>query len=97
MMMQKAYKDYNDNARREGSSRGFFLADLTRPSHLTARLRTFQDSIDALTDTWDSTFADSWYVRNSEVIWLVIISEILKFIKIFVAIVLKVIEFSSNL
>jgi hypothetical protein len=64
MMMQEGYAQTNASARLEGRSRGFFVADLTRPSHLTARLKAFQAAIRAPEDAWDAAFADSWTLSD---------------------------------
>jgi hypothetical protein len=60
LMMQRAYAEHNAAARAEGRSRGFFLADLSRPGHLTARLRAFRDSVAAPADAWDAAFCEAW-------------------------------------
>ena len=39
-----------------GRSRGHFLVDLCRPGHMTACLRTFQETIHCNDDNWDAHF-----------------------------------------
>lgn len=56
MQMQESYNQYNQAARASGKSRGHFLVDLTRPGHLTACLRNFQEAIGCSDDNWDSSF-----------------------------------------
>lgn len=60
LMMQRAYGEENALAKTTGRSRGHFVADLSRPGHLTARLRAFQSSIGASDDNWDAAFSDAW-------------------------------------
>ena len=54
--MQRAYQEYNDGARGSGRTRGHFMVDLSRPGHLTACLRSFQERVAAGDDNWDAAF-----------------------------------------
>ena len=47
---------YNARAVELGRSRGHFLVDLCRPGHMTACLRTFQETIHCNDDNWDAHF-----------------------------------------
>jgi hypothetical protein len=58
--MQRAYQAYNDAARASGKTRGHFVIDLSRPGHLTACLRQFQERVGATDDNWDAAFAEAW-------------------------------------
>ncbi|KFM26540.1 hypothetical protein F751_2127 [Auxenochlorella protothecoides] len=60
LSMQKAYAQHNESVRASGVSRGHFIVDLSRPGHLTACLRTFQESTGCTDDNWDASFADNW-------------------------------------
>lgn len=60
LMMQRAYEEANAAYRAEGTSRGHFIVDLARPTHLTHRLRAFQDAIGATDENWDAIFAETW-------------------------------------
>ncbi|GAB4824161.1 hypothetical protein N2152v2_011207 [Parachlorella kessleri] len=60
LQMQRVYQQYNEEARAAGRSRGHFIVDLSRPGHLTACLRTFQESVGCTDDNWDSAFSDNW-------------------------------------
>jgi ABC-type molybdenum transport system ATPase subunit/photorepair protein PhrA len=60
LMMQRAYIEENAALRAAGRSRGHFIADLSKPGHLTARLRTFQASIGATDDDWNASFSENW-------------------------------------
>jgi energy-coupling factor transporter ATP-binding protein EcfA2 len=60
LMMQRAYNEENAALRASGRSRGHFIADLSKPGHLTARLRAFQAAIGATEDDWNAAFSDSW-------------------------------------
>lgn len=42
MMMQRAYKAYNEEMEGKGNSKGHFCVDLCRPGHMTACLGQFQ-------------------------------------------------------
>ena len=55
-MRLQAYKEYNARAVELGRSRGHFLVDLCRPGHMTACLRTFQETIHCNDDNWDAHF-----------------------------------------
>eukprot|EP00884_Botryococcus_braunii_P000966 jgi/Botrbrau1/10870/Bobra.0025s0047.1 len=59
IQMQESYYVYNKAARASGKSRGHFMVDLTRPGHLTACLRNFQEAIGSTDDNWDSAFSDN--------------------------------------
>ena len=52
----QAYRTYNEIAVELGRSRGHFLVDLCRPGHMTACLRTFQETIHCNDDNWDAHF-----------------------------------------
>ena len=52
----QAYREYNARAVELGRSRGHFLVDLCRPGHMTACLRTFQETIHCNDDNWDAHF-----------------------------------------
>jgi energy-coupling factor transporter ATP-binding protein EcfA2 len=56
MMMQRAYEEENSLA----LGNKYFIVDLSCPAHLTARLRSFQNSLGGGMDTWDTVFSDSW-------------------------------------
>ncbi len=56
LSMQKAYAQHNESVRASGVSRGHFIVDLSRPGHLTACLRTFQESTGCTDDNWDASF-----------------------------------------
>ena len=53
--MQKAYDEYNEQAKHHGS-KGHFMVDLCRPGHMTACLRAFQNAIHCNDDNWDAQF-----------------------------------------
>ena len=50
----------NAALRATGRSRGHFIADLSRPGHLTARLRAFQTAIGSTDENWDAAFSEFW-------------------------------------
>lgn len=54
--MQEAYAEANEHAVAAGGSRGHFMVDLCRPGHMTACLRTFQETIGCNDDNWDAHF-----------------------------------------
>ncbi len=55
-LLLQAYRVYNARAVELGRSRGHFLVDLCRPGHMTACLRTFQETIHCNDDNWDAHF-----------------------------------------
>ena len=55
-LLLQAYRTYNARAVELGRSRGHFLVDLCRPGHMTACLRTFQETIHCNDDNWDAHF-----------------------------------------
>ena len=58
MQQCAAYTDYNQHARAAGRSRGHFVVDLSKPGHLTACLRTFQETIACPDESWDAQFGE---------------------------------------
>jgi energy-coupling factor transporter ATP-binding protein EcfA2 len=60
LMMQRAYAEENAALRASGRSRGHLIADLSKPGHLTARLRAFQTAINATDDDWNAVFSENW-------------------------------------
>lgn len=60
LQMQRAYAQYNESVRAFGQSRGHFMVDLSRPGHLTACLRNFQEHIGCTDDNWDAAFGGFW-------------------------------------
>eukprot|EP00208_Stichococcus_sp_RCC1054_P006187 CAMPEP_0206139636 /NCGR_PEP_ID=MMETSP1473-20131121/6804_1 /ASSEMBLY_ACC=CAM_ASM_001109 /TAXON_ID=1461547 /ORGANISM="Stichococcus sp, Strain RCC1054" /LENGTH=525 /DNA_ID=CAMNT_0053533509 /DNA_START=135 /DNA_END=1712 /DNA_ORIENTATION=+ len=60
LQMQQAYAEANEHAVAAGNSRGHFMVDLCRPGHMTACLRTFQETIGCNDDNWDAHFAENW-------------------------------------
>ena len=63
----QAYRQYNARAVELGRSRGHFLVDLCRPGHMTACLRTFQETIHCNDDNWDAHFgARCWTVAQHQ-------------------------------
>jgi hypothetical protein len=54
--MEAAYRQYNEAAIASGKSKGFFIIDMARPGHLTACLKTFQETVGATEDNWDAAF-----------------------------------------
>lgn len=60
LLMQEAYARSSAALRSSGSSRGHFMVDLTRPSHLTACLAAYRDRLGISEDAWDAQFSSSW-------------------------------------
>eukprot|EP00878_Enallax_costatus_P013382 GHUV01013993.1.p1 GENE.GHUV01013993.1~~GHUV01013993.1.p1 ORF type:complete len:362 (+),score=100.78 GHUV01013993.1:430-1515(+) len=60
LQIETAYKQYNKDAVDSGRSKGHFIVDLSKPGHLTACLRQFQDCIGSTLDNWDAAFQDNW-------------------------------------
>jgi hypothetical protein len=54
--MEAAYKLYNQAAAAAGRDKGIFMIDMARPGHMTACLKTFQQTIGANEDHWDAAF-----------------------------------------
>lgn len=57
--MQRVYQKYNEEAQAKGS-KGHFMVDLSRPGHLTACLRTFQEAVSGTDENWDASFGENW-------------------------------------
>mmetsp|Transcript_36376 Transcript_36376/g.65081 ORF Transcript_36376/g.65081 Transcript_36376/m.65081 type:complete len:512 (-) Transcript_36376:403-1938(-) len=60
LQMQAKYDAYNAEAAASGRSRGHYMVDLSRPGHLTACLRTYQERIGRSMESWDADFSERW-------------------------------------
>lgn len=60
LQMQAKYEAYNAEAVAAGRGRGHYMVDLSRPGHLTACLRTYQEQLGRSMESWDADFSERW-------------------------------------
>lgn len=69
--MQRVYQKYNEEAQAKGS-KGHFMVDLSRPGHLTACLRTFQEAVSGTDENWDASFGgwccNTYWLHHGEMV-----------------------------
>lgn len=44
LLLEEAYRSYNEQAVASGTSKGHFIVDITKPGHMTACLRTYMET-----------------------------------------------------